>query len=619
MELRAIIDQAKAAVARGEHPAALALIRAAATPELDFPAQRRLARVAAAIPAEALGLRPLKVALLGGCTLDHLAEILPLWGALRGLALQTWIAPFDTVEQTVIDPGSGLAGFAPDVVWLFATHRDVDIEVPPNAGDEEVQAAVAAAAERAAGLWQILRDNHGCTVLHNTADIPAHNLFGNFEANVPWGRRSLLRAYNLELARRRPAAVVLFDLDHMASLFGRQRWCDQRYWYHSKHAFSLDAHGLVAHEAAAVLAAAKGLARKALVLDLDNTLWGGTVGDDGVEGIVLGGGADGEAFAAFQEYVASLKARGVVLAVCSKNEDANAREPFERHPEMRLGLEDVAVFRANWDNKADNIREIAETLNLGLDALVFVDDNPVERGLVRRELPMVAVPELPGDPSDYIAALDRGRWFETVSFEAEDRQRAAMYRDNARRAEARAAFTDTAAYLASLEMVADSGPLEPLRRSRMAQLIAKSNQFHLTGTRHSDAALDAMAASGRYALRWFTLRDRFGDNGLVSVVVLELGDDREARIDTWVMSCRVLARGMEEFIVNELVATARGLGCGSLVGRYVPTRKNGLVAGLYPRLGFAAAGGGPDGTTCWRLDLAGWQPLATPIRAGSAS
>ncbi|HSV29924.1 MAG TPA: haloacid dehalogenase, partial [Candidatus Omnitrophota bacterium] len=284
-------------------------------------------------------------------------------------------------------------------------------------------------------------------------------------------------------------------------------------------------------------------------------------------------------------------------------------------PDMRLRLDDIAVFRANWDNKADNIRTIAETLDIGLDSMVFVDDNPAERALVRRELPMVTVVELPEDPSHYVRAVHGARLFETLTFSAEDRKRADYYRANASRQEERKRFTDLAEYQRSLEMQATARAIDDFSLPRAAQLINKSNQFHLTGTRYSEGDIRVMLERPDWCGRVFTLKDRFGDNGLISVVLLHVAEG-VGTIDTWVMSCRVLGRGMEEFIVNDLVAQARALGCHSLAARYVPSKKNKLVAGLYARMGFAAAAAdAADGTTFWRLDLAQATPLTTQIAA----
>ena len=603
----------KTIAAAGDHIGALAALRRLARHEDDFVTQRKYARLVNKLPKDGLELQPLKLALLASSTTDHFAEILRLWLALEGFDADIFQPPFGQTAQSVLDPASALYAFAPDMVWFFGNWRDLRMEVAPGAGRPEVEAAVQAAVAEAAGLWHALQRHSPALIVHNNADIPAMDVFGHLEATVPWSRRSLLRRYNLALADALPPGVSLFDLDHLSACWGKDRWTDSRYWYHSKHAFAFDAAGTLAFQFARLAGAAKGLAKKCLVLDLDNTLWGGVIGDDGMDGIKLGNGAAGEAFADFQDYARELKERGIILAVCSKNEDANAREPFERHPAMRLRLDDIAVFRANWNNKADNIREIAETLNIGLDSLVFADDNPAERLLVRDVLPMVTVPELPEDPALYAAALHRERLFETLSFSAEDRGRNDYYRANASRSDLRHAYADLAAFQKSLAMVAETGPIDSFALPRAAQLINKSNQFHLTTTRYGDAEIRAMLADPHWQGRHFSLKDRFGDNGLISVVLLQArGED--AVIDTWVMSCRVLGRGMEEFIANEMIRTAGAMGCRRLVGRYIPSKKNKLVADLYPRLGFApVTGQTPDGATVWRLDVATAPPLTTFI------
>jgi FkbH-like protein len=583
----------KALAASGDAAAAFSALRAMARPDDDFPTQRRYARLLAQLPKAALGLRPIRIALLASSTTDQLAEMVRLWLGLEGFDAQILEPPFGQIAQSVLDPASALHGFEPDVVWFFTTHRDVHLRVPPGAAEADVASAIDAAVEQTKGLWRALSARLPALIVQNNVDIPAVDTFGHFEAGIPWSGRSLQRGYNLALGRAPEPGTAIFDLDHVAGAFGKQRWFDTRYWYHSKHAFSFDALGIVAFQFARLVGAAKGGAKKCLVLDLDNTLWGGVIGDDGLERIELGAGPAGEAFADFQAYVGALKERGVILAVCSKNAEENAREPFLKHPGMRLTLDDIAVFRANWDNKADNIRLIARSLDIGLDSLVFVDDNPAERALVRRELPMVSVPELPADPSDYVAALHGERLFETISFSSEDAARNGYYKANASRQELRELSTDLGAYQRSLLMIAETGAVEGFHVPRAAQLINKSNQFHLTGTRYSEARLVALLAQPQWFGRQFALRDRFGDNGLISVVLLRREGD-SLDIDTWVMSCRVLGRGMEEFIVNELAALARGVGCRRLVGRYVPSRKNGLVADLYRRLGFAVSADGAE-------------------------
>lgn len=602
----------KALAEAGQAAAAFDMLARLAKPEDGFPDQRKYARLFARLPHQDLNLHPLRVAVLANSTTDHFVEVLALWLGFQGFAAHIYQAPFGQGVQEVLDPSSGLYAFAPEIVWFFDTWRDVRLDVTNGADREEAEAAVGAVAREKAALWARLHQHSPALIFHNTADIPAQDIFGHFEANVPWGRRTLLHRYNLALAEVLTNGVTLFDLDHVSARWGKDRWIDERYWHHSKHAFAFDAVGVVAFQFSRMIAAAKGLSRKCLVLDLDNTLWGGVIGDDGLDGIRLGNGAAGEAFQAFQEYVRLLKERGVILAVCSKNEDATAREPFLEHPAMRLCLDDIAVFRANWDNKADNIRYIASTLNIGLDSLVFVDDNPAERALVRACLPMVAVVDLPDDPSGYVNALHRAHLFEAVSFSREDVLRNAFYRANAGREELRAQFANLDSYLASLNMSAQTGPLDPLSLPRSAQLVNKSNQFHLTGKRYSEAELRALMERPDWAGRYFTLSDRFGDNGLISVALLHR-EGEDAHVDTWVMSCRVLGRKMEEFILNEMVAVAVSMNCRRLRGRYVPSKKNGLVAGLYQRLGFHADGIGEAGETFWYLDLSSVQPLPTPV------
>ena len=606
---RAAAQAAKKHLGEGQQALAWAELLRAAEPGDDLPLQARYAQLAAQLNEVKAGAAPLRVALLGSSTLDHFQDVLRFWLLNEGFAAELFVSEFDTIRQTVLDPNSGLYAFKPDVVWLFTSHRDVRLGEASDA--PSAAAAVQTAVAETTALWDALKKHSSAFVLQNNADLPLERSLGNFEAQVPWSRTSLLRAYDVALAHAGRGGVAIFDLEGLSAHFGKARWHDARFWHHSKHAFALDATGLVAFRGARLLGALKGKAKKVLALDLDNTLWGGVVGDDGVDGIALGPGADGEAYVALQRYAKSLKERGVVLVVVSKNERANAEEPFTRRPEMALKLEDFAVFRANWTNKADNLKEIAQVLNLGLDAFVFLDDNPAERALVRQLLPMVAVPELTADPSDYVRILDEQAYFEAVTFSEEDKERSALYRDNAVREDARAKFENLEDFLKSLQMVAEVGGADPAHLPRMAQLVNKSNQFHLTGTRYSESQLEALAKDPQRRVRYFKLKDRFGDNGLISVVVLEKAGDA-VQVDTWVMSCRVLSRGMEEFIAREIVAVADAWGCRAVQGRYVKSKKNGLVEGLYQRLGFAAVPGGTNGETRWELKWSGQRPAFAP-------
>ncbi|MEO5345965.1 MAG: HAD-IIIC family phosphatase [Magnetococcus sp. YQC-9] len=570
-------------------------------PEVDFAVHHRMAKLFSTLPGNDLDLKPLRVAVVATSTMDHLLPVLRLYLAAAGFDVTLFNAEFNTLHQTVLDPGSELYAFGPEIIWLATHFRDSGLDTLPGATNAAIETAIAESVSRFRDLWQALRTHTSAIILQNNADTPTERIFGNFEGCILWGRANLLRRFNLELAQEaRAHHVQLIDLDHLSAQFGRRAWHDAPYWHHSKHAFAPDASGLVARSVAGVIRACKGLSKKCLVLDLDNTLWGGVIGDDGLEGIQLGNGsAAGEAFLAWQHYLKGLNERGIILTVCSKNEEDNAKIPFQEHPEMVLKLTDIAVFVANWHNKADNIRAIAETLELGLDSFVFLDDNPAERELVRRNLPMVTVPELPNDPALYVGTLDLLGCFETTSFSSEDLARGQMYRENAARKLTSQHFTNLEDFLRDLRMVSVYGALNSLTRARASQLILKSNQFHLTTTRYAEKELEAMMNAPGYLCRYYRLEDRFGDNGLISVVILR-HDQQTLLVDTWVMSCRVLARGMEEFIRNDMVKQAQVLGCTRLTGWYRPTKKNQLVARLYERLGFECLEE-CDGATFWQL------------------
>jgi FkbH-like protein len=361
-----------------------------------------------------------------------------------------------------------------------------------------------------------------------------------------------------------------------------------------------------------VLGAMRGKARRVLVLDLDNTVWGGVVGDDGPERLVLGrGDPEGEAFLEVQRTALRLRERGVVLAVSSKNHDEVARTPFRTHPEMLLRESHIAVFQANWSDKASNLAAIAGTLSLGLDALVLLDDNPAERALVRGALPEVAVPELPDEPALYARTLLAAGYFEAAAFTQADRERAEQYTHNARRAELAAQFGDTDAFLRSLDMVARVAPFDAAGRARIAQLVGKTNQFNLTTRRYNEAQVAEFEADSAVWARQVRLEDRLGDNGMVAVVVCRRAHEAWT-IDTWLMSCRVIGRRLEELTLDLVAAAARAGGARAIVGEFRPTGRNELVRDLYARLGFALVEEGPEGTR-WRLDLDGYAPRRPPI------
>jgi FkbH-like protein len=366
---------------------------------------------------------------------------------------------------------------------------------------------------------------------------------------------------------------------------------------------------------ASLICALSGRSRKCLVLDLDNTLWGGVIGEEGLEGIRLGqGDPESEAFTAFQRYVKGLRDRGVLLATCSKNEDSVAREVFLKHPGMVLQLTDISCFIANWQDKATNLRAIAQQLDIGLDSLVFIDDEPAERALIRRAFPEVVVPEMPDDPAEYIQSLEKHRCFQIVSLAREDLERADYYRANSGRTAAASSSNSLEEFLASLDMVARVAPVEPATLERSAQLISRSNQFNLTTRRHSAAEVRSRMESAEWVTLTVSLADRFGENGLISLLMAR-GENRDLFIDTWVMSCRVLKRTVEHFLLNQLCALARDKGLLAIHGEYIPTPRNVLVRDHYREMGFAQVSAGPDGRTLWTLSLEeNRSPLTTFVK-----
>jgi len=575
-----------AMIRAGDPSGALAMIRGGATPNDPIARQMQYSKIGRAIGEALPELPALRVAFLASSTIDHLVDCLRFWLLLEGIRLEPYIAPFNTWRQEVTNPTSGLYACRPDIVWFFLTARDLHFETIPDANVVNSDGIVSSKVQEIVSFAGMVMSALSSYVVINNAEASSNRLFGNFEGTATWSFTTLLRRYNLQLAASLPSGATIFDLDYQASRFGLNRWEEPRLWYHSKHPFSLEAHGPVAFSGAKLLSAFRGQARKCVVLDLDNTLWGGVVGDDGVDGICIGtdSGSAGEAFADFQMYLKKLSRRGIALAVCSKNDPELAKEPFRKRHGMVLKLDDFAVFRANWENKADNLRSIAQEMNIGLNSLALVDDNPAERALVRAEIPEIAVPEMPLDPAEYISTLAGGGWFETVSFSAEDRNRSRTYQENAARQAVLSQVTDLDAYLCDLSMHATWGAVDSGKLGRVTQLVNKTNQFHLTTTRYSEPEMSELMVAEDAWCGWFSLSDRFGDNGVIAVVVLRFLDGA-ALVDTWAMSCRVFSRGMEDFIFLKIWEVAKAHGCSGLVGIFRPTPKNGVVAALYDRLG----------------------------------
>jgi FkbH-like protein len=591
-------------------PAARSWAARAVSPLLDYSSLLKLRRflsVDATDSAPRSG-RVVRLAILGGPTTIQLRQLIEVFLAGEGIAAEIYEAEYGLFRQEVLTPGSGLDAFGPEIVFLATSARDVN-RTPPLEADE---AAAQEFAERELAdwmqIWETARSRWNATLIQNNFDPPAARILGHYGLRHPAARENYLSRLNRLMAERAPGFVVLHDLTSLASEAGAAAWFDPRFYYEFKMPCGAECLPAYAHSVVSLVRSLLGRSKKVLALDLDNTLWGGVVGDLGPGGIKFGqGSGEGEAFLAFQQYAKELSQRGIVLAVCSKNDAEKAREPFEKRADMVLRLSDISAFVANWNNKADNLRQIAERLELGLDSIVFVDDNPAERAIVRRFVPEVAVPDLPEDPSGYIAAVARHRYFETTSFTREDSARSRYYFENTRRKDLAAGAPDLESFLSSLRMKMKVEPINELNIERSTQLVNKSNQFNLTTRRYTLAEMRTVVDSPEWRTLTFSLRDELGDNGLISVILCRRQADALS-IDTWLMSCRVLQRGVEQFARNELVELCRAADCRRLTGTYIPSAKNSLVVDHYAKLGFVPAGS-EGGQTFWELPVDGTSPL----------
>ncbi len=468
-------------------------------------------------------------------------------------------------------------------------------------------------------MWARARDVLNASVIQQTFLDVSEPLFGSHERLVPGAPSQVIARLNDQVVNAaKEDAVPVLDIAGAAARDGLDAWFDIARWLQAKQEIAPAAASLYGELLVRVITTARGQARKCLVLDLDNTLWGGVVGDDGVSGLLLGEGSGiGEAHLALQRYARQLGDRGVILAICSKNDPAIAAEAFRDHPEMVLKPSDIAAFVANWEDKAVNLERIATQLNIGIDSLVFVDDNPAERSRIRQSLPQVAVPELPPDAALYTRCLADAGYFETVSFTPEDQERGRQYAANASRQSLLDSAGNLDAFLRSLDMAVMWGPWTEVDLPRIAQLINKTNQFNPTTHRYAVHDVAALAADENCITLQFRLLDRFGDNGLVAAMILRpVASQPDAlEIDTWVMSCRVFGRQLEWEAMNIAVEQARGRGKRALRASYIPSPKNGVVSELYPSLGFISMphAGSTDGGTRWHLALEEYIPHPTQI------
>ena len=530
----------------------------------------------------------MKVALLGDTATQLLVTSIKGEATDRGISLDLYEGEYSQVERQLMDPTSELYEFDADIIIVFqSTHKLGEYH---SSLSMENQALLA---EERLSFIASLCENPSLVnkklIYFNYPEIE-DTVFGSYANKVESSFSYQVRKLNYELMNlsRQYPNLFICDIAGLQNLYGRQFMFAPNVYMTTEMVLSVNALPYVASRVVDIIAAIKGQFKKCLILDLDNTVWGGVIGDDGLEGIELGHGLGiGKAFTEFQMWIKKLKLRGIIICVASKNNEETAKEPFEKHPDMILKLDDIAVFQANWETKVDNIRTIQGILNIGFDSMVFLDDNPFERNMVRENIPGITVPELPEDPAMYLEYLYSLNLFETASYSNADKDRTKQYQVEAKRVSLSKTFTNEADFLKSLNMISTVSGFTKFNTPRVAQLSQRSNQFNLRTVRYTEADIESMAQDPDVIDLSFTLEDKFGDNGLIAVIIMKKQDEETLFVDTWFMSCRVLKRGMENFTLNTMVEYALAKGYKRIVGEYIPTPKNKMVEMHYPNLGFS--------------------------------
>ena len=552
-------------------------------------------------------LPTIKMALVGDTATQFLAIGIKGIAIERGFHIDLFEADYNQVERQFMDTTSELFEFDADIIVVFQSthklseyHSLLSVEKQSMLAEDRLSFVVS--------ICEIPALSNKKIIYFNYPEIE-DTVFGSYANKVTSSLSYQVRKLNYELmnlAQQYPNLFVC-DIAGIQNKMGRDIMFASNVYTSTEMVLSIDALPYVASRVMDIVCAIKGQLKKCLILDLDNTVWGGIIGDDGLEGIQLGHGLGiGKAFTEFQMWLKKLKQRGIIICVASKNNEEIAKEPFEKHPDMILKLDDIAVFQANWETKVDNIRTIQSILNIGFDSMVFLDDNPFERNMVRENIPSITVPELPKDPCDYLEYLYSLNLFETASYSNADKDRTKQYQLEAKRVSLSKTFNNEADFLKSLNMVSTVSGFTKFNTPRVAQLSQRSNQFNLRTIRYTEADIAAMAKNPDIIDLSFTLEDKFGDNGLIAVIIMKKQDSETLFIDTWFMSCRVLKRGMEDFTLNTIVEKAKSAGYKKIIGEYLPTLKNKMVENHYTQLGFNKIKGAY--TAQFELNVDSFQP-----------
>lgn len=545
-----------------------------------------------------------KIAILGGETTQNIKLILELFLLNYGIKPLFYESEYNQYYEDGMFPNPELEAFSPDIIYVCTCIRNIsDFPVPADS-KEAVEQKLEAAAIKFQGLWNRLAQEYRCPIIQNNFEYPFFRLMGNKDASDFHGRVNFITMLNCrfyEYAQSHENFYIC-DVNYLSASYGLDKWSDPYYWHMYKYAVAVPAIPYLSFNVANIIKSIYGKNKKAFNLDLDNTLWGGIVGDDGAENLEIGQETSiAQTYSEFQEYIKLHKQLGILLTINSKNDEANALSGLAR-PDSVLHKDDFVNIKANWNPKSINLTETAQEMALLPESYVFVDDNPAERAIISEQIPGTAVPEI-GEAEHYIQVIDKSGFFEVTSLSQDDLKRTEMYLDNARRSQLEASFVNYEDYLKSLEMKGEIQSFIPSYMSRITQLTNKSNQFNLTTKRYSQAEIEKVAADPDYVTLYGKLGDKFGDNGVVSIVIgrIEGAGREELHMDLWLMSCRVLKRDMEYAMMDELVEKAKAIGVKKIIGYYYPTAKNAMVKEFYGLQGFTKISEDEEGNTVWEF------------------
>ena len=527
-----------------------------------------------------------KIAVLGSASIQHFVMLLRYKLHNAGIEADIYEGEYNGITMDVFDDNSPLYAFKPDFVILIPHFSDIKNYPAPLSDDILIEELLQSQINYYYQVWKRVSNIENVQIVQSTIVIPPERVLGTLEFTENYSHYNYIDKVNILIRNNKCSNVAVRDLDRISSLYGKIEWFDYSAYFLSKSYCKLEFLEHMVDPFEKYIIAASGKVRKCIVLDLDNTLWGGIVGDLGYDGIQIDpNNAIGEAYRYFQNYLLLLKERGVILAVCSKNDEDNAKEPFEKNVNMILKMNDISCFIANWEDKASNIKRISDELNIGLDSLVFVDDNPAEREIVREFLPEVMVVDIPNDPALYVNALEKCNLFSWIKLTKEDLLRSNSYIENRNREELQAQFVDYEQYLKALEMHGEVKEITETEVSRFAQLLNKSNQFNLRTIRYTEAEINELRKNDGYSCISVKLRDKFSEYGIISCIILRFVNEK-CFIESWVMSCRVLKRKVENFAFDYICDVAKENGCSSIIGEYIPSKKNNMVSTFYDSLGF---------------------------------